>query len=47
VNEIGGDADRIRENFRKMRKASVTEIMTTHHPDDLATIITHGCTRRW
>jgi preprotein translocase subunit SecF len=45
VNESVVIADRIRENFRKMRKASVPEVINsaiTSTPS--RTIITHGCT---
>jgi preprotein translocase subunit SecF len=39
-------ADRIRENFRKMRKASITEIIDNAITRTISrTIITHGCTQ--
>src|SRR5229473_1893370 len=39
-------ADRIRENFRKMRKATVTEIIDNAITRTISrTIITHGCTQ--
>src|SRR6478735_4240275 len=45
VNESVVIADRIRENFRKMRKASVTHIIDSAITRTLSrTIITHGCT---
>jgi preprotein translocase subunit SecF len=45
VNESVVIADRIRENFRKMRKASVPEIINSAITSTLSrTIITHGCT---
>src|SRR5207249_567234 len=45
VNESVVIADRIRENFRKMRKASVPEIINNGITSTLSrTIITHGCT---
>src|SRR5512147_2340158 len=45
VNESVVVADRIRENFRKMRKASVTEIIDNAITRTISrTIITHGCT---
>src|SRR5206468_7171961 len=45
VNESVVIADRIRENFRKMRKASVPEIINGAITSTLSrTIITHGCT---
>ena len=46
VNESVVIADRIRENFRKMRKASVTEIIDNAITSTISrTIITHGCTQ--
>ncbi|HEY6239754.1 MAG TPA: protein translocase subunit SecF [Burkholderiales bacterium] len=46
VNESVVIADRIRENFRKMRKASVTEIIDSAITRTISrTIITHGCTQ--
>ena len=46
VNESVVTADRIRENFRKMRKASVTEIIDNAITRTISrTIITHGCTQ--
>src|SRR5205814_6716064 len=45
VNESVVIADRIRENFRKMRKAGVPEIINGAITSTLSrTIITHGCT---
>jgi preprotein translocase subunit SecF len=45
VNESVVIADRIRENFRKMRKADVPEIINSAITSTLSrTIITHGCT---
>ena len=45
VNESVVIADRIRENFRKMRKASVTHVIDSAITRTLSrTIITHGCT---
>jgi preprotein translocase subunit SecF len=45
VNESVVIADRIRENFRKMRKTSVPEIINSAITSTLSrTIITHGCT---
>ena len=45
VNESVVIADRIRENFRKMRKASVTHVIDNAITSTLSrTIITHGCT---
>ncbi|HSQ82927.1 MAG TPA: protein translocase subunit SecF [Casimicrobiaceae bacterium] len=45
VNESVVIADRIRENFRKMRKASVTHVIDSAITSTLSrTIITHGCT---
>src|SRR6266404_4924272 len=45
VNESVVIADRIRENFRKMRKAMVTEIIDNAITRTISrTIITHGCT---
>jgi len=46
VNESVVIADRVRENFRKMRKASVTEIIDNAITSTISrTIITHGCTQ--
>ncbi len=46
VNESVVVADRIRENFRKMRKASVTEIIDNAITRTMSrTIITHGSTQ--
>jgi preprotein translocase subunit SecF len=46
VNESVVIADRIRENFRKMRRASVTEIIDSAITRTISrTIITHGCTQ--
>jgi preprotein translocase subunit SecF len=46
VNESVVIADRIRENFRKMRRASVTEIIDNAITRTISrTIITHGCTQ--
>jgi preprotein translocase subunit SecF len=45
VNESVVIADRIRENFRKMRRASVTHVIDSAITRTLSrTIITHGCT---
>ena len=45
VNESVVIADRIRENFRKMRKASVTHVIDSAITSTLSrTVITHGCT---
>jgi len=45
VNESVVIADRIRENFRKLRKATVPEIINGAITSTLSrTIITHGCT---
>jgi len=45
VNESVVIADRIRENFRKMRKGTVPEIINNAITSTLSrTIITHGCT---
>jgi preprotein translocase subunit SecF len=45
VNESVVIADRIRENFRKMRKASVPQVINGAITSTLSrTIITHGCT---
>jgi len=45
VNESVVIADRIRENFRKMRKATVTHVIDSAITRTLSrTIITHGCT---
>ena len=46
VNESVVVADRIRENFRKMRKATVTQIIDNAITRTMSrTIITHGCTQ--
>jgi preprotein translocase subunit SecF len=46
VNESVVIADRIRENFRKMRKAGVTEVIDNAITRTMSrTIITHGCTQ--
>jgi preprotein translocase subunit SecF len=46
VNESVVIADRIRENFRKMRKASVSAIIDNAITRTISrTIITHGCTQ--
>ena len=46
VNESVVVADRIRENFRKMRKASVSTIIDNAITRTMSrTIITHGCTQ--
>src|SRR6266699_5374162 len=46
VNESVVIADRIRENFRKMRKVGVTEIIDNAITRTISrTIITHGCTQ--
>src|SRR6185503_18808649 len=46
VNESVVIADRIRENFRRMRRASVTEIIDNAITRTMSrTIITHGCTQ--
>jgi preprotein translocase subunit SecF len=46
VNESVVIADRVRENFRKMRKASVTHIIDNAITSTISrTIITHGCTQ--
>ncbi len=46
VNESVVVFDRVRENFRKMRKASVPEIMDASITGTISrTIITHGCTQ--
>ena len=46
VNESVVVFDRIRENFRKMRKAAVTEIIDNAITRTMSrTIITHGCTQ--
>jgi preprotein translocase subunit SecF len=46
VNESVVIADRVRENFRKMRRASVTEIIDNAITSTISrTIITHGCTQ--
>jgi preprotein translocase subunit SecF len=46
VNESVVIADRIRENFRKMRKASTVEIIDNAITRTISrTIITHGCTQ--
>jgi preprotein translocase subunit SecF len=45
VNESVVIADRIRENFRKMRKATVTHVIDSAITSTLSrTVITHGCT---
>jgi preprotein translocase subunit SecF len=46
VNESVVVFDRVRENFRKMRKASVPEVMDAAITGTISrTIITHGCTQ--
>jgi len=46
VNESVVVFDRVRENFRKMRKASVPEVIDTAITGVISrTIITHGCTQ--
>ena len=46
VNESVVVADRIRENFRKMRKATVTEVIDNAITRTMSrTIITHGSTQ--
>ncbi len=46
VNESVVIADRIRENFRKMRRATVTEIIDNAITSTISrTVITHGCTQ--
>jgi preprotein translocase subunit SecF len=46
VNESVVVFDRVRENFRKMRKASVDEVMDAAITGTISrTIITHGCTQ--
>jgi preprotein translocase subunit SecF len=46
VNESVVVFDRVRENFKKMRKASVDEIMDASITGTISrTIITHGCTQ--
>lgn len=46
VNESVVVFDRVRENFRKMRRASVDEIMDASITGTISrTIITHGCTQ--
>jgi preprotein translocase subunit SecF len=46
VNESVVVADRIRENFRKMRKAEVTQVIDSAITRTISrTIITHGCTQ--
>jgi preprotein translocase subunit SecF len=46
VNESVVVFDRVRENFRKMRKASVDEVMDSAITGTISrTIITHGCTQ--
>jgi len=46
VNESVVIADRVRENFRKMRKASVTQIIDNAITSTISrTIITHACTQ--
>ncbi len=45
VNESVVIADRIRENFRKMRKATVVHVIDNAITSTMSrTIITHGCT---
>ena len=45
VNESVVIVDRIRENFRKMRKATVTQVIDNAITSTMSrTIITHGCT---
>ena len=46
VNESVVVFDRVRENFKKMRKASVDEVMDASITGTISrTIITHGCTQ--
>ncbi len=46
VNESVVVFDRVRENFRKMRKANVDEVMDAAITGTISrTIITHGCTQ--
>jgi len=46
VNESVVIADRVRENFRKMRRAPVTQIIDNAITSTISrTIITHGCTQ--
>src|SRR4030095_13176128 len=46
VNESVVIADRIRENFRKMRKSNIVQIIDNAITSTLSrTIITHGCTQ--
>ncbi|HEX7635601.1 MAG TPA: protein translocase subunit SecF [Noviherbaspirillum sp.] len=46
VNESVVIFDRIRENFRKLRKASVTDVINNAITSTISrTIITHGCTQ--
>ena len=46
VNESVVIADRVRENFRKMRKAEVTQVIDNAITSTISrTIITHGCTQ--
>jgi preprotein translocase subunit SecF len=46
VNESVVVFDRVRENFKKMRKASVNEVMDAAITGTISrTIITHGCTQ--
>jgi preprotein translocase subunit SecF len=46
VNESVVVFDRVRENFKKMRKASVDEVMNASITGTISrTIITHGCTQ--
>ena len=46
VNESVVISDRIRENFRKMRKATVTHVIDNAITSTISrTIITHGCTQ--
>ncbi|MEP6678122.1 MAG: protein translocase subunit SecF, partial [Betaproteobacteria bacterium] len=45
VNESVVIADRIRENFRKMRKATVMHVIDNAITSTMSrTVITHGCT---
>jgi preprotein translocase subunit SecF len=46
VNESVVVFDRVRENFKKMRKANVDEVMDASITGTISrTIITHGCTQ--
>ena len=46
MNESVVIFDRIRENFRKLRKSSVTEVINNAITSTISrTIITHGCTQ--